>query len=259
MINKVAIVGTGNIAWHLSEILLKIGMKISCISSRNLKHAEKLAALRNCKATDLKSLDRNVDLIIIAVSDDAIIGVSQQVPEGNYIVVHTSGSVSIDVFKDRFKHFGVLYPLQSFSKSKKIDYKTVPILVEGNSKQTSMLLESFANKISERVELMDSERRGNLHLSAVIVNNFVNFLATKSYDFLENNNIDGSLLQPLMQETIERLKVNHPREMQTGPAKRNDKNIIEKHLKQLDSNPKLQSLYRQISQQIIEEYYGGEL
>jgi predicted short-subunit dehydrogenase-like oxidoreductase (DUF2520 family) len=256
MINKVAIVGTGNIAWHLSDILLKIGVEISCISSRNHQNAEKLATLRKSKAIDLKSLDSNIDLIIIAVSDDAIYEVSQQIPEGDYIVTHTSGSVSIDVFKNRFKHFGVLYPLQSFSKSKKIDFKKVPILIEGDSKQTSMLLESFAKKISERVELMNSEQRGNLHLSAVIVNNFVNFLVSKSYDFLENNNIDGSLLQPLMRETIERLRANHPREMQTGPAKRNDKNVIEKHLKQLESNPKLQSLYQLISQQIIEEYHG---
>ena len=259
MINNVAIVGAGNIAWHLSEILVKAGVKVSCIASRNYLHAEKLAILRASKATDIKSLCKNVDLVIIAVSDDAIAEVAQNIPEGDYIVVHTSGSVAIDIFSDKFKKYGVLYPIQSFSKSKKVNFKEVPILIEGNDTQTSIKLESFAKKFSERIEIMDSEKRGYLHLSAVIVNNFVNFLAAKSYNFLERNNIDGSLLQPLMQETITRLKTHHPKEMQTGPAKRNDNKVIEKHLKQLESDPKLQSLYRLISQQIIEEYHGGKL
>lgn len=259
MINKVAIVGTGNIAWHLSDILIKSDVQVSCIAARNYKLAAELAELTNSKATDLKSLCKNADLVIIAVSDDAIAEVAQQIPEGDYIVVHTSGSVSIDVFADKYKNFGVLYPIQSFSKSKKVDIKKIPILIEGNNTQTAIQLESFARKFSARVEIMDSDMRGYLHLSAVIANNFVNFLAAKSYDFLESNDIDGSLLQPLLQETIDRLKTHHPREMQTGPAKRNDNKVIDKHLKQLESNPKLQSLYRLISQQIIEEYHGDKL
>ena len=259
MIYKVAIVGTGNIASHLSEILIKSDVQVSCIAARNYKLATELAELTNSKATDLKSLCKNADLVIIAVSDDAIVEVAQQIPEGDYIVVHTSGSVSIDVFADRFKNYGVLYPIQSFSKSKKVDFKKIPILIEGNNTQTAIQLESFAKMFSARVEIMDSQKRGSLHLSAVIANNFINFLAAKSYDFLESNDIDGSLLQPLLQETIDRLKTHHPREMQTGPAKRNDNKVIEKHLKQLESNPKLQSLYRLISQQIIEEYHGDKL
>ena len=259
MINKIAIVGTGNIAWHLSDIAIKKGVKISCIASRNYNHAEKLANLRETKTTEITTLCKNVDLVIIAVSDDAIAEVAQLIPKGDYIIVHTSGSVSIDVFANRFKNYGVLYPIQSFSKSKKVDFKKIPILIEGNNTQTAIELESFAKKISERIEIMDSDKRGSLHLSAVIANNFVNFLAAKSYDFLESNDIDGSLLQPLLQETIASLKTHHPREMQTGPAKRNDKKVIEKHLKQLESDPKLQSLYRLISQQIIEEYHGGKL
>ena len=163
------------------------------------------------------------------------------------------------IFKNRFKNCGVFYPLQSFSKSRKVDFNEVPVLIEGNSEITRDLLIYFAGKISNRVELMDSEKRGMLHLSAVIANNFVNFLAGKSYDFLEQNNIDGTLLQPLMNETISRLRSHLPSEIQTGPAKRNDQEVIQKHLKQLESNPKLQSLYRLISQQIIEKYHGSKL
>ena len=259
MINKIAIVGTGNVAHHLSNVFVNKGVEITCIASRNLAHANALAIQRNSSASDIESISHDVDLVIISVSDDAVAEVVSKLPKGDFIVTHTSGSISMDIFKIKWKNFGVLYPLQSFSKSRMVDFNEVPILIEGNTTTTTQSLIAFAKRFSPRVVEMDSEKRGKLHLSAVIANNFVNFLATKSYQFLEQNHIDGSLLQPLMKETVARLKKHHPIEMQTGPAKRNDKIVIEKHLKQLESNPKLQSLYRLISQQIIEEYHGGKL
>ena len=259
MINKIAIVGTGNVTHHLSDVFVNNNIGITCFASRNHDRAITLAAIRNSVASEISSISKDVDLIIIAVSDDAISDVVQKIPFGNYIVVHTSGSISIDVFKNRFEKYGVFYPLQSFSKSREVDFSEIPLLVEGNTEATTDSLYTLAKRISGRVEKMGSEKRGMLHLSAVIANNFVNFLAAKSYGFLEHNNIDGTLLQPLIKETIARLQTHHPNEMQTGPAKRNDKKTIEKHLKQLESNPKLQSLYRLISQQIIEQYHGGEL
>lgn len=259
MIHKIAIVGSGNVAQHLIAALSRNGLNITCIASRNRKHALELASEISCSVCKIESIPKSADLVIIAVSDDAISEVIQKIPVGDYIVVHTSGSISMDVFKNRFDNYGVLYPLQSFLKSRKINFRESPILIEGNTEATTIKLISLANQISNRIEVMNSEKREILHLSAVIVNNFVNFLAAKSFEFLDNNNIEGDLLQPLLKETLARLQTNHPSEMQTGPAKRNDKKVIEKHLKQLDSNPKLQSLYRLISQQITEEYYGSKL
>jgi predicted short-subunit dehydrogenase-like oxidoreductase (DUF2520 family) len=259
LIDKIAIVGTGNVAHHLSDVFAKNNIEIVCIASRNTKHANNLATKFGSTVSEITEIKNNADLVIIAVSDDAIAEVVQKIPIGDYIVAHTSGSVSIDVFKNRFKRYGVFYPLQSISKSRELNFNEIPILVEGNTNTTTNELFNLAKLISNRVEKMDSDNRGLLHLSAVIANNFVNFLAMKSYGFLEQNNIDGKLLQPLMKETIARLQTHHPIEMQTGPAKRNDKKVIEKQIKQLESNPKLQSLYRLFSQQIIEEYHGGKL
>jgi predicted short-subunit dehydrogenase-like oxidoreductase (DUF2520 family) len=259
LIDKIAIVGTGNVAHHLATIFTKNNVEIACIASRNPKHAYNLATKFDSTVSEITLIKNNVDLVIIAVSDDAIAEVVQKIPTGDYIVAHTSGSVSIDVFKNKFKKYGVFYPLQSISKSRELNFSEIPILVEGNTNATTNELFNLAKLISNRVEKMGSDNRGLLHLSAVIANNFVNFLAAKSYGFLEQNNIDGNLLQPLMEETIARIKTHHPSEMQTGPAKRNDKKVIKKQIKQLESDPKLQSLYRLISQQIIEEYHGGKL
>jgi predicted short-subunit dehydrogenase-like oxidoreductase (DUF2520 family) len=184
LINKITIVGSGNVAHHLGDVLVKNNVEIACIASRNLKHANDLATKLNSTASEIELIKNKVGLIIIAVTDDAIADVIQKIPPGDYIVVHTSGSISIDVFKNKFKNYGVFYPLQSFSKSRKLNFSEIPILVEGNTNATTNGLFNLAKRISNRVEKMDSDKRGLLHLSAVIVNNFVNFLATKSYGFL---------------------------------------------------------------------------
>ena len=256
MLNKIAIVGSGNIAFHLSAIFTKRSITVSCIASRNKINANEIASRINAKVCDIEALDKSVDLVIIAVSDDAIEEVINKIPKGDFIVAHTTGSVSMKVFKNKFDKYGVFYPLQSFLKSRKVDFSNIPILVEANTEKTNQKLAELGMRISDKVEIMDSEKRKMLHLSAVIINNFVNFLASKSYGFLEENNIDSSLLQPLMLETVNRLNNNSPHEMQTGPAKRNDEKTIKKHIDQLKSNPKLQSLYKQLSKQITEEYYG---
>jgi len=253
--NKVAIIGTGSVAQHLCAIIYEKGIPISCIASRNLNKAEQLAKKFGTEACFIDGIKNDSEFVIIAISDDAIAGVVKQIPIGNYIVAHTSGSVSIKVFGEKFENFGVFYPLQSFTKERKVDFNEIPVLVEANTSVNAEKLSSLALKLSSRVEIMNSEQRKNLHLAAVIANNFVNFMAIQSYEYLEKNNIDGTLIQPLLKETVLRLSGFHPRNMQTGPAKRNDEKVIEKHLKMLDSNPKLQSLYRQISQ-LINEYYG---
>jgi predicted short-subunit dehydrogenase-like oxidoreductase (DUF2520 family) len=153
----------------------------------------------------------------------------------------------------------VFYPLQSFTKKRSVDFKNIPILVEASNVAFEKQLVKLASDLSNTVKVMDSKSRLYLHLAAVIANNFVNYLATEAYEILEDQKIDGSLIRPLMLESILRLENNHPIEMQTGPAKRNDKEVLKKHEELLNSKPKLQSLYRQISQLIMQRYNGSEL
>ena len=257
--NKISFVGSGNVAYHLSKSLLNAGYTISSISSQSGRSAEILSATLKAKQCKVEEIDPSVDLVIIAVNDDSIQDVINQLPKKIDSVVHTSGSVSIDVFQDKFENFGVFYPLQSFNKDREIDIGTIPFLIEASSNKLELDLKNMAIALSSRSEIMDSEKRKHLHLAAVFANNFVNFLATEAYGILEEQDIDGSLIRPLMLETIVRLENKHPKLMQTGPAKRNDTEVLKKQEELLKSNPNLQSLYRQISELIMQRYNGSEL
>lgn len=257
--NNISFIGSGNVSYHLSKALKNAGYIIHSISSRNPLNADNLALSLNTTSCPIEDIDISIDLLIICVSDDALSTVIEAIPTGLKSVVHTSGSISTDIFNDKFENYGVFYPLQSFKKTREIDISDVPILIEANNHAFEERLKKIALRISNRVEIMDSEDRKYLHLAAVFANNFVNHLATEAYGILENKNIDGSLLQPLLLETVLGLENSHPREMQTGPAKRNDKEVIKKQEELLKLNPKLQSLYRQLSQQIMQRYNGSEL
>jgi predicted short-subunit dehydrogenase-like oxidoreductase (DUF2520 family) len=257
--NKISFIGSGNISYHLSKAFAEAGVQIVSISSRNEKTGKELATLLGARFCSIAEIDTRVDLVIIAVADDAISEVVSKIPKEIQSLVHTSGAIGMDVFKDYINQYGVFYPLQSFTKTRSIDLNEVPILIEANSKSFEDQLKVFAKRVSSKVELMNSEERKHLHLAAVIANNFVNYLATEAYQVLEDQGIDGSLIRPLMIETILRLENNPPNEMQTGPAKRMDIEVLKKHEEMLNSNPKLQSLYRQISQLIMQKYNGSEL
>lgn len=257
--NNISFIGSGNVAYHLSLSLKNSGYIISSITSRNDKHARSLAKLLNTISCRIEDINPSVDLVIIAVNDDSIQKVIDSLSPKIKSVVHTSGSIPLEIFKDKFDNCGVFYPLQSLNKNQEIDLTNVPILIEANNSKFEEGLVKVAHSISSRAERMDSEARKYLHLAAVIANNFVNYMAIEAYGILEDQNIDGSLIRPLMLETILRLENKHPKNMQTGPAKRNDKKVLKKQEELLKSNPKLQSLYRQISELIMQRYNGSEL
>lgn len=254
--NKISIIGSGNVASHLAKTLRKSGLSIFSISSKNKEHASELAHLIGAKVCSVSEIDSSVDLLIISINDDAIVDLINTIPKGIKSVIHTSGAISIDVFKDRFENYGVFYPLQSFKKDREIEFSTIPILLESNNIGFESELVKLASQISKRVEVMNSDSRKILHLAAVFANNFVNLLATEAYGILEKSNIDGSLIRPLLEETILRLKENHPKQMQTGPAMRKDFDVLKKHEELLKSDPNLQSLYIELSKQIMKRYNG---
>jgi len=254
--NKISFIGSGNVALHLSKALKNSACSIISVSSKNQTHAKELANLVGAKTCSISEIDPSIDLLIISGNDDAIMDVIRDIPKGIKSVIHTSGAISMDVFKDRFENYGVFYPLQSFKKDREIDFSTIPILIESNNINFEKELTEFALRVTNRVEVMNSESRKTLHLAAVFANNFVNLLATEAYEILERANIDGSLIRPLLEETILRLKDNHPKMMQTGPAMRNDIDVLKKHEELLKTNPNLQSLYLQLSKQIMKRYNG---
>jgi predicted short-subunit dehydrogenase-like oxidoreductase (DUF2520 family) len=247
--NNIILIGAGNVATQLGLSLTAAGYKISQVYSPTKLSSSTLAKKLKAEAlTDLKKLDHEASVYIIAVKDDAIAEVAKQLRLKDKLVVHTSGSVSIDILKNVSTNYGVFYPLQTFTKGKKINFKQVPLCVEGNNKATSTALQYFAKSISTNVKVVNSEQRKVIHLAAVFACNFCNHMYAIAEDLLKQNKLSFDLLKPLIEETANKIKELSPAKAQTGPAARGDKKVIEAHLKMLTGKEK--QIYKLISENI---------
>jgi predicted short-subunit dehydrogenase-like oxidoreductase (DUF2520 family) len=247
---KIILIGAGNVATQLGIALHNAGYKISQVYSKTKSSSSVLAKkLKAESINDLKKLDIDAAVYIIAVKDDAIADVAKQLKLKDQIVVHTSGSISIDVLKKSSENYGVFYPLQTFTKNKKVNFKNVPLCIEGNNKATSTTLQYFAKSISSNVKVISSDQRKVIHLAAVFACNFSNHMYTLADDILKQNKLSLDLLKPLIAETAEKIKTNSPVKVQTGPAMRGDKKVMEEHLKML-KDKKLKEMYKIISKDI---------
>ena len=226
---KVIIIGSGNVAQHLirafsNPILLNSKIELVQVYSRQKEIISHLINLDKI-TSDLNTL-AEADLYIIAISDDAIASVSSQLPFKNRLVVHTSGSVSLNNLDDKNRK-GVFYPLQTFSKDKKIEFSVIPICLESQNEADFQLLEKVAKMISNTVLNINSEQRKALHVAAVFVNNFVNHLYQIGNDICQEHQVSFEILKPMILETAQKIMTLSPFEAQTGPAKRNDSATIE--------------------------------
>jgi len=243
--------GSGNVATHLSLALINAGHKIIQIYSRNIENAKVLA--QKCDAIpidDIPLLKNNSDLYIIAISDNAIADLVSKVDFNNKKVVHTAGSVSFNIFPKSITNSGVFYPFQTFSKKRELQFLDIPICIEANNADFEKFLINLANQLSDKVLKINSEQRKYLHLSGVFACNFVNHLYHIAGNLLSENNMDAELLIPLIRETSAKMKQLSPFEAQTGPAVRNDKESINKHLDLLSSSPEYQQIYKLISDDV---------
>lgn len=252
---KISLIGSGNVATHLAQALSP-HFTIVQIFSQNLVHAEQLAALVDAHAiNDLSQLEP-VDIYILAVSDRAIQSVADQLAPyvHNALVLHTSGSVDIDVLKNASTHTGVLYPLQTFSKAKQIDFSQVPLLLEAAIESDREKLQQIASTLSNRIYHYSSAQRRSLHLAAVIACNFSNYLYTVANDYLDEQQVDFDLLKPLILETAAKISHHAPQSVQTGPAVRGDQAVLKTHIAMLESQPELEQVYALLSQGIINRH-----
>jgi predicted short-subunit dehydrogenase-like oxidoreductase (DUF2520 family) len=190
-------------------------------------------------------------MYIIAVKDDVIDEVAKKIKLNNKLVVHTSGSTALHVLKNTSNHYGVFYPLQTFSKNKKVDFKTVPICLEANGNTTLKVLQQLAKTISTDIYNTDFNQRKALHLAAVFACNFTNHLYSISSQLLKKYQLPFDILKPLIQETATKIENNSPAEVQTGPAIRGDKKIMEMQLKMLSTEKEFLQVYKLLSKSII--------
>jgi len=248
---KIVLLGAGNVAFHLFTAFEKItDCKVIQVYNRSEESLNDFPS--TISKTTLLSEIKSADIYIIAIADDKIASFSETLPFKNKLVVHTSGSIAMKTLSAK-NNIGVFYPLQSFTKNKEVDFSEIPICVEASSEKDLQLLKILAKSISNVVYELNSEAREKLHLSAVIVNNFVNYLYKVGSDLLANESLSFNLLKPLIKETANKIESLTPFEAQTGPAKRNDTKTIEKHLHLLTNSPH-KKLYAEMTEAILKEY-----
>src|SRR5688572_7768778 len=253
----ISFIGSGNLAWHLAPALDNVGYTVKEVYSRDPKHARALVG-RLYQADVKSTLDFSnspSDIFIIAVSDDAIQDIVREIilPDDS-ILVHTSGSQPLNLLGfAATSNIGVFYPLQTFSKAKKVDFNEIPIFIESEIDEVSKTLMKMAKSISKKAKSISSEKRKALHVAAVFASNFSNHMLTISKSIAEKYEVDFEVLKPLIAETLNKSINIGPEKSQTGPAKRGDMEILDHHLEFLKDDPDVAEIYRIISQHIIDQ------
>lgn len=249
---RVTLIGSGNVATHLAAALKNAGHSIVQVYSRVMQNAALLAYHVKAEAIDdLNGINTETDLFVIATKDNAIGPIAEQLAAHQKLMVHTSGATDLYSLLAFSDNAGVFYPLQTFSKTKEVDFRNVPLCIEAKDEAIAKILEQLAQTISNRVYHIDSEKRKALHLAAVFACNFPNYLYTIAQQIIAKQGLDFELLRPLIQETAEKIQSADPATVQTGPAIRNDDITMAMHQQLLEGEPELQQLYFLLSQGII--------
>lgn len=235
MRKRINIIGRGNVAFHLKKAF------------------EGKIEVAEVNPHTLEGLNPKADFTIISVTDSAIPAILEQLPALKGVVAHTSGSTPISVFENSLQQkYGVFYPLQTFSKSKELDYSAIPFYIEASDKNSEEELFRYASMVSENVRYADSIQRKKLHIAAVFSCNFVNHLWSLSDSFLKEAGLSFKDLIPVISEAIDKIKVISPADAQTGPAARGDIEMIESHIRELADKDNLKEIYSLLSQSILE-------
>ncbi len=270
---KIVLIGAGNLATHLGKALHAAGHDMVQVFSRTMQSAETLASLLDAEPlTDIAQVRDDADVYIFSVKDSALVQLVAQLcrheadglgedgavnalrkakkGEHERVFLHTAGSMPMSVFKGMAQHYGVLYPMQTFSKQREVDFSIIPCFVEANDEFAQKQIEGLAREISGRVYQLSSEDRKYLHLSAVFACNFANHCYAISQELLEEHGIPFDVMLPLINETAAKVHEMKPKDAQTGPAVRYDENVIGKQSKLLENHPHFKKVYDSMSKSI---------
>lgn len=250
---KIIFIGAGNLATQLAKALLNAGHDIVQVYSRTMESASELATRAGgAPTTDLGAVRTDADLYIVAVKDSVLAEIIPQLCKGREkkVFAHTAGSMPMNVFKGMALHYGVFYPMQTFSKNRDVDFSEIPIFIEGNDELTIHTLHILGKTISTRVNELSSEDRKYLHLAAVFACNFANHCYTLASGLLSAHHIPFEVMLPLIDETAHKVHYLTPLEAQTGPAVRFDENVIRSQAALLKDNPLVKDIYERMSMSI---------
>lgn len=247
---KVVFLGAGNVATHLALELYQKDFDIVQVYSRTRESAQELAnKVEAVPITSVSSVIADADLYIFSVKDSVLEDIISKIPSNSGLWVHTAGSIPLDIFSKYALNYGVLYPFQTFSKNRTIEWKNIPVFIEANNPENLPLLQAVAKQLSDKVTELSSEDRKYIHLTGVFACNFTNHMYTLSKQFLDKIALPFDVALPLIDETTSKVHTLSPEEAQTGPAIRYDENIINKHL-ELIEDENVKQIYKLISESI---------
>ena len=251
---EISVIGNGNLSKALVGEILNKGHKVNQIYALDFFNLKKTYAESSVLVLEnLEELDCEIDLLIIALSYDAIRGVVKKLPSKSVAVLHTSGSVSIDVFKNEgFVNCGVFYPLYSFSENRAEDFTQIPLMVEYSNSNVKQKIYRLGESIFDKIIEVDSEKRMIYHLSGIFANNFANHLWALTQELVEKNNLDFENVKPIIEQTARNaVNTQNISDVQTGPASRGNLKVIEKHKELLKEQANLLSIYKELSHSIL--------
>jgi predicted short-subunit dehydrogenase-like oxidoreductase (DUF2520 family) len=244
-------IGAGNVSTHISRHLHSAGEQISCIYSRTEVSAQKLAGELDVPGTSkVEEVPSEADFYILAVPDREVIPVAEKFSFTSGTWLHTAGALSMDVFRGIFENYGVIYPLQTLSSARSLDASKLPMLVEGSSRETADSILKLVSKVYMQVREVDSETRLAIHAAAVFANNFSTQMVHMAKQILADRKVDVAVLDPLLEETFEKIKAMGTEDGRTGPAVRGDHQTMNKHREFLKDHPEWEKLYTFISREI---------
>ena len=257
---QIVLIGAGNLATHLALALKEVGHKVVAVCSASGKTAQCLANQigQGCVAVSGIETLPLADYYIIAAKDDSISQIAEVWPTHlkSGIVLHTSGSVALSSLFACGLPCGVLYPLQTFSKERSVNFKEIPCFIEGNNDLTTLNIKQLADSISQKVHSLTSSQRRVLHLSAVFACNFVNHIYDIARQQLEAEGLPFDYLRPLIAETAAKVSKLSPRSAQTGPAIRGDERVMNAHRELLSDSPEQLALYNLLSESIYHTFHS---
>ena len=255
---KIAIIGTGNVAWHLGEAFENAGHTVTEVFGRSLAKARSISErlYATLPKDELDFSDSEAEIFVMAVTDEAIPELADAIilPEET-ILVHTSGSVPLEMLSYSSAHYtGIFYPLQSFTKSRKMDLSDVPFLLETEDRGVMQALKKLAKSISPLCYEVDGKDRKAIHVAAVFVSNFTNHMIRIGEEIMHRQGLDVEMLKPLLIEQVSKCLEMGPMKSQTGPALRGDISTLEAHHQFLAYNESFAEIYKVISQDIMDSF-----
>ena len=253
---RIVLIGAGNVATHLGMGLQKAGWQVVQVYSRTEASASELASRLGVPfVTSLEAVCTDADVYLVMVKDAVLQELIPAVVKGREgaLFVHTAGSVSMSVWENHARRYGVLYPMQTFSKAREVDFALVSFFVEANGETELLRLKEMASSLSPKVYEATSAQRTYLHMAAVFACNFANHMYALSAHLLEKNGLPFNAMLPLIDETARKAHELSPKDAQTGPAVRRDTNVMNKHLEMLAGEPKMKEIYKIISNSIQEK------